>query len=113
MGRGLDVGDVEARRAANRAANRAAFPGVAGIVDEFKAAFGDDVKVLGGVEHATGAVFGKVEERWPGCDGCGGRRVCDHPDRATSFCGYRDRPEKAHVAGLWIAGGCMRLGGRR
>lgn len=103
------MGEIEVRRAANRSE----FPGVAVIVDEFKAAFGDDVKVLGGEERATGKSFGRIEERWAGCEGCGGKRECDHPQRATEFCGYRERKEQAHAAGLWIAGGCLRLGGRR
>ena len=46
------MSDVEARRAANRAA----FPGVAKIVDEFRAVFGDGVRVDGGAE--VGAMFG-------------------------------------------------------
>jgi hypothetical protein len=104
----VGVSDVEARRAANRAA----FPAVTAIVDEFRNAFGDDVKVLGGEEHSTGKRFGSDGDVWAGCNGCTGR-TCDHPQPATVFCGHRERIEKAHVAGLWIEGGCMRLGGRR
>lgn len=104
------MSDVETRRAKNRES----FPGVAGIVDEFKAAFGDDVKVLGGGERATGKSFGSgAPDGWAGCDGCHGRRPCDHPGRATVFCGFRKAAETAYVAGRWVDGGCVRLGGPR
>jgi len=99
------VSEIEARRAANRAA----FPSVAAVVDEFREAFGDDVRVLGGVEIATGASFGPVEEAWAGCVGCGGERPCDHPQRATSFCGYRSSNEMTHAARLWVESGFPRL----
>lgn len=101
--------EIEARRAENRAA----FPSVAAVVDEFRAAFGE-VKVLGGTELATGKSFGNGGgEQWLGCVGCDGRRECDHPDRATSFCGYRERIERAHAAGRWADAGCPRLRGAR
>lgn len=99
------MSDIEARRAANRAA----FPAVSAIVDEFRDAFGDDVKVLGGEDHSTGRRFGSDDsEMWAACEGCTGR-TCDHPQHATVFCGHRERAEKAHAAALWIEGGCMRL----
>lgn len=103
------MSDIEARRAANRAA----FPSVAAVVDEFRSAFGDDVVVLGGVEVATGAAFGKVEDEWEGCRGCDGARLCDHPQRATSFCGFRQGEEKAHVARRWVDAGFPRMQGAR
>lgn len=99
------MSDIEAKRLANREA----FPAVSAIVDEFRDVFGDDVKVLGGEDHSTGKRFGNDgREMWEGCDGCTGR-TCDHPQRATVFCGHRERIEKAYVAGLWVNGGCMRL----
>jgi hypothetical protein len=53
------MSDIEAKRAANRAA----FPGVAKIVDEFRAEFGDGVKVDGGSEN--GSDFGVMQEDLP------------------------------------------------
>lgn len=75
------MSDIEARRAANRAA----FPEVSQIVDEFRAAFGEGVKVLGGSEG--GRSFG-VQHDHSACDGCNGR-VCDRIDQASVFCGYK------------------------
>lgn len=62
------MSDVEVKRAANRAA----FPGVAKIVDEFRAAFGEGVRVDGGAE--AGATFGLV---------------LVEPDPTRVFCGSR------------------------
>lgn len=99
------MSDIEAKRAANRAA----FPAVAAVVDEFRAAFGE-VKVLGGTELATGKSFGNGGgEQWPGCAGCDGRKPCDHPQRESSFCGFREREERVHGARLWVEAGCPRM----
>lgn len=92
-----------------RLANRAAFPAVAAIVDEFRAAFGAGVRVLGGVEFGTGKSFGVLTEHWAGCDGCEGRRVCDHPDRATSFCGFRRVDEQVYLVRQWAAADFKRM----
>ena len=90
------MSDIEARRAANRAA----FPGVSKIVDEFREAFGDGVRVEGGQEG--GKTFGTLHIPSPNCDGCtghDGKPGCDRmdyvspgdeqPDPAHVFCGYR------------------------
>lgn len=104
------MSDLEAKRAANRAA----MPGVAAIVDEFRAAFGE-VSVIGGEDFGTGKRFGWVPAASPNCDRCsgalgGGRLngqcgrmdciaqgdVAPAPERV--FCGYR------LVASTWRRG---------
>ncbi len=69
-----------------RAANRAAFPGVAAIVDEFRAVFGEGVKVLAGEDYTTGKSFGVMPDR-SACISCAGAQ-CALAD-AGVFCGYR------------------------
>lgn len=93
------MSEVEAKRAANRAA----FPAVANIVDDFRAAFGPDVKALGGVDHTTGKTFGDVSfiAEQEACAGCTGES-CEHPRRDTVFCGFRRGAETAHAIGLAI-----------
>ena len=74
--------DLEARRAANRLA----FPAVTAIVDEFRAVFGESVKVLGGEDYATGKSFGVMPDR-SACVGCDGK-VCGLAEVGV-FCGFR------------------------